>query len=289
MTRFVHSEARIVLRIDIWRGYYLLVFAGLLVFWEWALNSLHQITVAGRVLSCLWLNLYLVQHILVWGLALGVGDLRTREHRGRHVRLCLIWVVHGGGVETDALLTHACTCWLNFDASAKGLVQSIWQYMLTWWAHSSLPLVTVGCLAMEFAVSIVLHDLPLACHSAGILWCARMHLHGSHVQTSSWRHHLAHYGHILTILTHIWTPVHQFSHKTHQIRVTQEIFLAHLLLHMIQKTHLVSLLRIGWFWIIRTPRLELLQLSICWLWGWALVDLDLTRFNEILVNVLKLL
>ena len=44
---------------------------------------------------------------------------------------------------------------------------------------------------------------------------------------------MAHYGDILTMLTQIWAPVHQFSHKTHEIRVTQEIFLAHLLLHMI--------------------------------------------------------
>jgi len=59
------------------------------------------------------------------GLALGVGDLRTSEDRGRHVRLCLIRVVHGGGVETDALLSHTCTWWLNFDSSSKGLVDGI--------------------------------------------------------------------------------------------------------------------------------------------------------------------
>ena len=56
---------------------------------------------------------------------MGVGDLRTSEDRGRHVRLCLIRVVHGGGVETDALLSHTCTWWLNFDSSSKGLVDGI--------------------------------------------------------------------------------------------------------------------------------------------------------------------
>ena len=89
------------------------------------MNSLHQITVAGCALCCLWLDLDLVEHVLVRGLALGVGDLGARENRGRHIRLCLIRVVHGGGLETDALLAHTCTCWLDYDTSAKGLVHSI--------------------------------------------------------------------------------------------------------------------------------------------------------------------